>query len=173
MRALAEHRQALKRRETQIQTLIETVDRTIQHLQGEITMSEKDFYSGFDEAKQAEYAREAEQRWGQVAAQSQKRWSGLSREEKNAFLGEMHEISQGLIDTMDKGYQSPEVQAWIVRWHEFIDQKCYPCSLEIFENLGHMYVQDERFSARYESMRPGMAVFMDQAMTYYCQQKQP
>ena len=133
-------------------------------------MAEKDYYEGFDEAKQKEYAREAEQRWGEPAVKSQKRWEASSRQEKNAFLGEMHEISAGLVETMDKGSRSPEVQAWIRRWHEFIDQKCYPCSLEIFENLGHMYVEDARFTETYENLRPGMAAFMDEAMTYYCQQ---
>lgn len=168
--ALADHRKELVQRLERTQTLIATVDRTIQHLQGEITMTKQDFYQGFDEARQKEYAREAERRWGEPAAAGQKRWEAFSREEKNEFLSRMHEISNGFVDTMDKGYDHPDVQAWVDRWYRFLNQECFPCTLEVFENLGHMYVQDERFTATYENLRTGMAAFMDQAMTYYCQQ---
>jgi DNA-binding transcriptional MerR regulator len=168
--ALSGHRRALEERVKRINCLIETVDKTIQHIQGEIIMDNQDFYQGFDEEKQKEYAREAEQRWGSPAADSQKRWESFTREQKNAALAENHAITAGLSAEMQKGYDSPDVQYWIDRWYKAINQNFYACSLEIFENLGHMYVDDERFTATYENVRPGMARFMEQAMTYYCEQ---
>ena len=134
-------------------------------------MSNEDFYSGFDEAKQQQLAEEAQARWGESAAESQARWNRLSRAEKNDFLAQMHEISTKLAAAMDKGPQSPEAQAWIDRWYRFINEECYECSLEIFENLGHMYVDDPRFKETYEKIRPGMADFMEQAMSYYVAQR--
>lgn len=171
IQALHAHRQALEGRIERLNRLIETVDNTILHLRGEKIMSNQDFYQGFDEARQQQLSEEAEERWGETVAQSQQRWSRLSRAEKNDFLAQMHAISTNIAANMDKGPQSAEVQEWIDRWYRFINDECYDCSLEVFENLGHMYVDDPRFKETYEKIRPGMAAFMDQAMTYYVAQK--
>jgi len=34
-----------------------------------------------------------------------------------------------------------------------------------------MYVEDPAFTENYEKIRPGLAAFMDKAMTYYCKVK--
>lgn len=166
--ALQSHRRALIQRMERLDSLIDTIDKTIRHIKGEIEMSDKDLYSGFDEEKQKAYAEEAERRWGEDAAQSQRRWNAFSRDEKNHILADMQEISSSIAANMDKGPESAEVQHWIERWHRHIDTYFYPCSLEIFEQLGHGYVEDPAFTATYEKIRPGMATFMDQAMTHYC-----
>jgi DNA-binding transcriptional MerR regulator len=166
--ALHSHRKALQARANRIERLVETIDHTIQHLQGERQMTAQDFYQGFDEEQQQVYADEAQRRWGQSAADSQERWKAMTRTEKNDFLARMHEISAQLAARMDQGPESSEVQNWIRRWHEHIDQFCYPCSLEMFEALGHLYVEDPAFTASYEKTRQGMAAFMEKAMVYYC-----
>ncbi len=167
--ALQGHRRALLERVNRLNNLIETVDRTILHIRGEINMSTQDFYAGFDEEQQKEYAREAERRWGQTAAASQKRWDQYTPAEKNEILGQMHEISAAIAANMEKGPQASEVQYWVGRWHRHINQYFYDCTLEIFEALGHTYVDDPAFRATYEAIRPGLAAFMQQAMTHYCQ----
>lgn len=167
--ALQVHRKALLKQIDRLKTLVETVDNTIAHIEGGRKMDEKDFYAGFDEAQQEAYAREAEQRWGETAASSQKRWNAYSREEKDRILGQMHAISTGIAENMDKGFDSPEVQDWIDRWYQHINQYFYDCSLEVFEALGQMYTEDPRFRETYEKQRPGMAAFMAQAMSHYCQ----
>jgi len=73
---------------------------------------------------------------------------------------------------MEKSPTSPQVQTWVDRWYKSIHTHFYDCSLEIFEALGHGYVSDPQFTAFYEKVKPGLAVFMDKAMTHYCQLKQ-
>lgn len=165
--ALQAHRKALLEQADRLNSLVETIDNTIKHIKGEIHMSERDFYKGFDEEKQKRYAEEAQRRWGETAATSQKRWEAYTRDEKNKILGAMHDISAGIAENMDKGPDSPEVQEWIDRWYRHINQYFYDCSLEIFENLGKMYVEDPQFQVSYENIRPGMAAFMEKAMAYY------
>jgi DNA-binding transcriptional MerR regulator len=171
LQSLEVHRKGLQSRAKRLNRLIETVDNTIRHLRGEIHMSNQDFYKGFDEEKQARYAVEAEKRWGETAATSQKRWGAYSPTQKNEILGAMHDISKNISENMEKGPTSPEVQHWVDRWFKHINQYFYDCSLEIFESLGHMYVEDAEFQATYEKIRPGMAAFMEEAMTHYCAQK--
>ena len=168
LRALESHRRALLERVDRIHSLIHTVDQTILHIRGEIVMAQKDFYQGFDEEKQKRYAEEAQRRWGDTAASSQRRWENNSRDQKNEILAELHDISEGVATHMDKGPESAEVQYWIERWHKAINTHFYDCSLEIFESLGHMYVEDPAFTETYEKIRPGMAAFMEKAMVHYC-----
>src|SRR6266542_1290239 len=49
LRALKEQRGALVERQRHLQTLIQTVDKTIQHVKGEREMSTKDLFEGFSE----------------------------------------------------------------------------------------------------------------------------
>jgi DNA-binding transcriptional MerR regulator len=168
--ALRRHRTALQQRVERISCLIDTIDNTILHLQGKLEMSKKDFYKGFDEAQQQEYEQQARQRWGDSWVNPDKDWNSYTPEKKNDILAENHEIQMGIVDNMDQGYDSPQVQYWVGRWHQAINNNFYDCSLEIFEALGHMYPEDPQFRAAYEDIHPGVAEFMEQAMTYYCQQ---
>lgn len=169
LNALQNHRAALLDRAGRLSTLIDTVDRTIQHLRGEGEISPKDLYSGFDEEQQKQRAEQAQQRWGERAAQSQKRWTAYNRAEKNDIMVRMSEISQNLASLMGSSPASPQVQEWIDRWYRHINTYFYDCSLEIFEALGHAYVQEPEFEATYEKIRPGLAAFMEQAMVIYVQ----
>ncbi len=168
--ALQGHKRALLERAERLMRLVDTVEKTLLHLRGEIEMSQKDFYSGFDEAQQKAHEQEARRRWGSDQVdESSKRWASYSREQKNAILAENHEITLGIAANMEKGHASPEVQGWIDRWYRAINAHFYTCSLDVFEALGHGYVEDPAFTATYEAIRVGLAAFMEQAMTHYCQ----
>lgn len=169
--ALEGHKRALLERIEGTKRLINTVDKTILHMRGQVNMNKKDFYSGFDEEKQKRYYEEARQRYGDEAMARTKDWNAYTREQKNDILAEGHEITMGVAGNMEKGFDSPEVQYWIGRWHQAINTHFYECSLEIFEALGHGYVEDERFRAFYEEIKPGLAAFMEKAMTHYCKAK--
>ena len=67
---------------------------------------------------------------------------------------------------MDRGYNSPEVQAEIKKYHQHMN-RFYDCPPQMFANLGEMYVQDSRFTAYYENHAKGLAQFMRAAMAYY------
>jgi MerR family transcriptional regulator, thiopeptide resistance regulator len=164
---LQAHRKALLEQIDRLNCLVETVDNTMKHIKGELEMSQKDYYKGFDEEKQKQRAQQARERWGdRVKA---KDWNAYTRAEKNDILANMHEISESIAANMEKGPESAEVQHWIGRWHNHINTYFYACSLEIFEALGHVYNDDPEFRATYENMRPGMGAFMEKAMTYYCE----
>ena len=170
--ALEGHKRELRGQAARLELLIETVEQTIRHLKGEIEMSTKDFYTGFDEAQQKRYEEEAAQRWGaEIVAESSRRWNAKSPAEKNALLAENNQITQAIADAMPLGPEHPIVQEWIRRWYQSINTNFYPCSLEIFEALGHGYVSDPRFTATYEKIRPGMAAFMEKAVVYYVEQQ--
>ena len=168
LQALEGHKRALLEQVERMNRLLDTVDKTILYIRGKVEMDKKDFYKGFDEEKQKQYEQQVRERFGDEAMARTKDWNAYTPEEKNAILAEGHEIHMGIAANMERGHDSPEVQHWIGRWHNAINTYFYECSLEIFEALGHSYNQDSEFTAFYEKIHPGMAAFMEKAMTHYC-----
>jgi hypothetical protein len=86
-------------------------------------------------------------------------------------MGKMKEhaelLVQNLARSMDKGIRDKEVQALIAQHYKGI-QLFYDCPLEIYRRLGKMYVEDPRFAIYYDRHRSGLAVFVRDAIVYFC-----
>jgi len=91
--ALESHKQMLGKRAARLRRLIQTVDETIRHLKGETSMSNTDFFAGFSEEKQEEYARQAEEMYDpETVRASNRRWKAYPAEKKQAILDEGRQI---------------------------------------------------------------------------------
>lgn len=170
LQALQVHRKTLRGRIERLERLVHTVDKTIHHLKGEAQMSNQEYYEGFSEEKQKEYEQYIRQRWGDESYESSaRRWNALSAEEKKAYGERGDALNRALAARMEKDYQDPEVQTLIEQYRAHL---CffYDVTLEIFEGLGHGYNQHPDFIAFYDAYKPGLSAFMEQAITYYCQQ---
>lgn len=167
--ALADHRQLIELKRKRLTKLLTTIDQTIKKLNHKTTMSDEELYDSFKDEEMKEYAEEAKERWGNTEAykQSQARVSKMTKAEMAKLKEDGKKHTQAIADAMDLGVDSPEVQALIKKSHEGVNF-FYDCSLEMFRNLGQMYVDDPRFTAYYEKFRPGMAVFMRDAINVYC-----
>ena len=172
VRALGAHRRLLEERALRLKRLIHTVDKTILHLKGETDMSDNEYYEGFSEEKQKEYSQEARERWGEAVVQeSENRWNRLTPEQKAAKQAEGDAITRAIVAHMAEGPAGPEVQRLIGRMHEGM-QFYYDCTYDIFQGLGHMYNEDERFRSMYEKVyHPDLPGFLEQAITYYCEHR--
>lgn len=175
LRALQTHKTTLHERAERLERLIETVDQTIQHLTGEQTMANKsDMYKGFrgyDASKQKEYEQYIREQYGSEQVDiSVKRWSALTDAEKKAYSERGDRLHQEIVANIDKGYQSPEIQALMGQYRQHLSF-FYDVTLDIYEGLGHVYNQDPDFQAFYEKIHLGLAAFMEQAITYYVEQE--
>ncbi len=171
--ALRVHRRMLGERAERLARLLRTVDRTIAKLTGEGTMplTDEDLYEGFspqEREKFKEYEAEARERWGETAAESQRRVSQMSKVQWQAIQKEGGEVTQLMAGYMGRPASDPDVQAAIARHHAWIEN-FYPCSAEMYRGLGQMYVDDPRFRATYDKVRPGLADSMRDAMAYYAE----
>lgn len=168
--ALAEHRQLLQERQQRLGRLIASIDHTLNTMEGDSPMDATDVKAMFDGFDHTQYAEEARQRWGgsQEYQESVRRTKHYTKADWAAFKAEMAEITVALAALMDRDPADPDVQEQVRRWHQFIDDRCYTCSTEVFRGLGELYVADERFTATYDKARPGMAGFMQAAMNVYC-----
>lgn len=172
IQALQDHKARLQVEFERLDRLIITIEHTIEYLKGERKeMTKEELFEGYDPQKQEEYEKEVREKYGDdLWKQTQQRFGSYSKQRQADVLQEGKEITQAIADDFDKGYDHPDVQANITRYFEYM-QHFYDCSLEIFEGLGQMYVDDPRFTATYEAVHEGLAEFMRLAMAYFVQQQ--
>lgn len=167
LRALQQHKDRLLREIERIETMLNTIDNTIEFLRGERNMAKEDFFKGYDPNRQAEYEEEIRQKYGdKELKQSQQRWGSYSAEKRAQIQAEGGAITQALLDNMAKGFDHPDVQKEVAHWHQFISY-FYDCSLEVFEGLGRMYNEDPRFHSVYANADTEFPEFMMHAMKFY------
>jgi len=166
--ALENHREALKGKAKRLNTLLETIDNTISNLKGQKDMTQTQYFKGFSDEQQAEYEKEAAQKWDpDMVHESNRRYKSLSQVEKNELLAKDERITLAIRDAMPKGTKDPEVQALIAEKQQFINF-FYDCTDEILLGLGKMYVEDPRFKSNYDRIHPELAQFIYEAIKVYC-----
>ncbi len=160
--ALAIHYKMLVEKRERLDKMINTVRRTIQHVKGEIEMTNKEKFSGFD-FSQNPYEEEARQRWGdEKVDQANKVAKGFTKIDQEQF----NQIYRDLAAIRHLEPNSTEAQVKIKEWFDYLN-KFGEYSLEAFKNLGQMYVDDERFTNNIDKFGEGLAMFMRDAMTIY------
>jgi DNA-binding transcriptional MerR regulator len=169
LHALETHKLALQLKVKRLDRLIQTVDNTIMHLKGNLEMSKKQYFEGFTEEKQRQYAKEARRLYGEKSVKaSEDLWNSYTPEKKAAIQAEQQQIYQDLVAVMDKGYDSPEVQQVVARWHQHL-RYFYEPSVERLQGLGHLYNQSPDFIATFQKIHPDLPAFLEKAITFYCQ----
>ncbi|MCO8233442.1 TipAS antibiotic-recognition domain-containing protein [Streptococcus suis] len=87
------------------------------------------------------------------------------------FAQEMQAIFEVFGKMQSLGAVHSDVQAQVANLQAYITENFYTCTKEILQNLGLMYVEDERFSANIDRAGgPGTAAFVSQAIAIYCQE---
>ena len=169
--ALEHHKKALAKRVERLERLIQTVDKTISHIQGENSMSKKQLFAAFSEEEQEKYAAEAEQMYDPATVQeSQRKWKSYTAAEKQRILDEGSAVYTNMARVIAKGPASPEAQACVERWRKHMDYFWTP-NLDQLLGLAEMYGTDERFKANFDNFDPNLAAFMKDAVEVYVKSK--
>ncbi|MFF0624498.1 MerR family transcriptional regulator [Streptomyces sp. NPDC004296] len=131
-----------------------------------LTPEEKfEVFGGFDPDR---YADEAAERWGGTDAyqESRRRTAAYTKGDWKRLTAEFDAIHRRMAELLGQGVPADSEAAMDVaeEHRRFIGGAYYDCTYEIHTGLGEMYVADERFTATYEAIRPGLAVYMRDAM---------
>ena len=168
LQSLQTQKAALLQQAKRLDKLIDTIDKTILHLEGKFKMDNKELFAGFDEAKQKAYAEEASRRWDpKLVKESNQRWNRLSKEHQQAILQEGNQIYRDMVEQLDNAPDSKDVQAIVARWHQHI-RHFYEPSFATLRGLGQDYAHDPAFRATFEAMHPDLPDFLQKAITVYC-----
>jgi len=171
LRALENHREELRKRIHRMERLMGTVDKTILHMKGKYTMSEKQFFEGFSEEQQAEYEKEAMQMYDpETVRASNARWRSYSEAEKQRIGEEGNAAYAVLVAAMPKGPASPEAQDGVELWRRHMEYFWSPNDEQLL-GLTDLYNQDPRFKKNFDKIDPNLAGFMREAVKVYVENR--
>ncbi len=168
--ALRKHRKDLMERWTRLETMIGSLDRTIEAKEGRKPMTDKEKFEAFKkrmvQENEEKYGAEARGKYGNDAVDGSNRRI-LAMDEKKIKSAE--ELAAEVIakflaafETGDStGPLAHEAAALHRRWLETY-WKHY--TKEAHADVVKMYVEDPRFTGYYDRHRPGLAVFLRDAV---------
>jgi len=169
--ALQKHRHLLNLKAKRTKRLIKTIDQILIATKGNQTISASATYQSFDQTDINQYKDEVKRRWGHTDAyrQSIERAKKWTKQDLDRIKQQVQDITLKLAKLIDQDTKSPRVQALIKQHHAHINN-FYDCSIDIYRGLGEIYFADPRFAAHYNRVKPGLAEFINQAISYYCNQ---
>ena len=166
--ALQSHRALLAKNAERTQRLIETIDKTISQIRGEIKMDIKEYYEGFSDEQIDKYRHEVKERWGEATLKnSEERVLKMGTSKFQELQSEGNRIFQAIADKISLGPDSPEVQNLVAQWRQWLENY-HHYSYEALLGLGQMYSQHPDFVKFYGKFHPDMPEFFTKAIELYC-----
>jgi len=115
-----------------------------------------------------EWADEATRRWGDTDAyrQSQRRVASYGKEDWQRIKAEADAGVQGFAEAMRAGLPAAGRDAMDLaeRHRQHISRYFYDCGYDMHRGLADMYLADARFTANYDSVEPGLAQYVHDAI---------
>ncbi|MET7832092.1 MerR family transcriptional regulator [Micromonospora sediminicola] len=151
-----------------LQEMVAAIERAMEARKLEIRLTPEERFEVFGDFDPDEHADEVERRWGDTEAyrQSQERASRYSKEDwlRNKEVNE--DWGRRFAALMDSGAPAdgPEAMALAEEHRQLITEWWYDCPLELHTGLADMYVADPRFTEYFETIRPGMAAYLNEAI---------
>lgn len=170
--ALREHYQRLLRERDRLDQVVRTVARTIDELEtkkgipGMAKINRPENLSeGFDPTQ---YEAEARERWPEQWQQSKRFTDTLTAGDTERMQREQTAAMIRMAQFMTAGTEigDPSVQAEVDAAYQAVARMWTP-NAEAFKSLGQMYVDDPRFTATYDKIAAGLAVYYRDAMAVY------
>lgn len=169
--ALLKLRLALTERKQHINTILQTLNQTIQAHQQGVTMESKDMFNGFDASLHEE---ETQHAWGHTSAykESSRRTQKYTPEDWQKIQQE-HATLYDAFNTLKQNNTPPDdprATRLALQHRELISNYFYTCTPEIHQGLALIYVQDERFQKNINTHGEELATYISQAITHLYQQ---
>ncbi|MEV0320734.1 MerR family transcriptional regulator [Streptomyces sp. NPDC050658] len=165
---LRRQHELLTARITRLQEMAAAVETAMEAKTMGINLTPEEKFEVFGDHDPDQYAEEAERRWGDTDAykESQRKAASYTKEDYKRIYDGFNDLHARMGELLAQGLPADSVEAMDVaeEHRQFITRFHYGCSHEFHACLGEMYVADERFSAMYEAIRPGLAVFMRDAI---------
>lgn len=163
--AIRRQRDLAGRERERLTAVIGALDAALEAHDNGTDPEERVMFEGFDHER---YEEEARERWGHTDAyaESARRTARYGEERWRVIKAEGDEIVREFAALMGDGEPAagPRARATAERHRRHISDWFYPCSPDMHRGLGEMYVQDERFTASYERIAPGLAAHVQRAI---------
>lgn len=166
--ALLAQRDALLERVLQTEAMLQAVEKALQAEEEGKAMDKEEMFEVFGDFNPKDYEDEVKERWGDTDAykESARRVKKYTKADWEQIKAEGEQIYTEVAELMDAEVPATDQRAMdaVDKHRLHIDKWFYACSHEMQVCLGEMYVQDPRFKATYEKIRPGMAQYVCDAI---------
>jgi DNA-binding transcriptional MerR regulator len=158
----------LRERLDRTQQMVEAVEKEMEARAMGISLTPEERFEVFGDFDPDQYEEEVQERWGETDAykQSKRRTSSYTKEDWVRIKAEGEDVEARFAAAMQAGVPADSEQAMdIAEEHrQQISRNFYDCPPEMHAGLGRMYVEDERFTAHYESRAAGLARYVSEAV---------
>lgn len=165
---LRRQHELLTARIEKLKQMAEAVEHAMEARRMGINLTPEEKFEVFGDHDPDQYADEVQQRWGHTEEyrQSQRRTASYTKEDWKRITEELNVLHGRMADLLGQGVPADSQAAMDVaeEHRRFICDSYYDCSHELHACLGQMYVDDPRFTATYENIRTGLAVYMRDAI---------
>ncbi|NLB89959.1 MAG: MerR family transcriptional regulator [Clostridiales bacterium] len=155
-----------------IEVMQDTLEKTMKVAKGEMRMSQKEKFAGFDMSHNP-YEEEARKLWGEGVEKSNAQIRALSKKEQKEISLGMDGLFTELAAIRHEKPDSPVVKEAMEKMFAYFNRNFgYAYTPEAFAQLGQMYVSDKRFTENIDAYGSGLAKFLSEAMGIYGKTKQ-
>lgn len=156
----------LEQERDHLDTLIYTLQNTIQAQKGEKKMTLEEKFVGFTYEDNHKYYQEAVEEYGQeIMSEALTRQNGREEESTVAF----NQVFQSLAENMRKGLsvEAAENQEQAARLLQAIRTYGFDCSLQVFAHIGQGYVHNPEFKKNIDQFGSGTAQYTADVIAAY------
>ena len=158
--------QFLQQEREHLDTLISTLQKTIQEQKGERQMTIEEKFTGFSYQDTQKYHQEAVDKYGQeVMNQALERQKGREDEATRAFNQVFQTLSQNLKDGLPVSANENQDQA--AKLLDAIRTYGFDCSIEVFGHIGKGYIYNPEFKGNIDKFGAGTAQYTSDVIASY------
>lgn len=170
--ALLDHRSALLKEQERINTLIKTVNKSIQAMEGQLIMTDKEKFEGLKEAmideNEKKYGKDLRKRYGDKVDTSNQKIRDMDQETFENLDHFTETLNNTFREAMLVGDVNGDLANKACEMHvKWIKHFWDTYSVEAHLGLVNMYVEDDKFKAYYDKIEKNLASFIKEAMTEY------
>ncbi|MEU5780364.1 MerR family transcriptional regulator [Micromonospora lupini] len=151
-----------------LQEMVAAIEFAMEASKLNIQLTPEERFEVFGDFRPEEHEAEAEQRWGDTDAyrESNRRASRYGKEDWLRIKAENEDWGRRIVAVLASGVPAdgPEAMDLAEEHRQLISRWFYECSYEMQTGLADMYLADERFTAYYENIAPGLAAYLNEAI---------
>jgi len=160
-------KQILIAKKNRLERIINSIDK---YLKGDLQMDFDIFDMSEIEDAKNKYEKETQEKWGNTLAykQSEEKTNSYSKKQWEIIINENKEIFNAFASIKELNPTCTQAQLLVEKWEKFINKYYYDCDKEMLNNLASLYIEDERFKNNIDKYGKGTALFISQAIKFYC-----
>jgi DNA-binding transcriptional MerR regulator len=158
----------LRDRLERTRAVLAALEKEMEARQMGISLTPEEKFELFGPDYSEDYETEAEERWGDTEAwaQSARRTAAYTKDDWVRIKAEGDDVVRRFAEALAAGAPADSARAMDVAedHRQHIGRWFYDCPPAMHAGLGRMYVEDERFTATYERVAPGLARYVSTAV---------